>query len=120
MKKVWMGVVTGSLRHKEVDSWKVKSPALTRRRAYLLVFNPHLKSSLAICISDESSLVMASSDLCSPRPICVPIPADPDPSVVYFPPCTRLQRCDGCCGDALVICVPSPAAVRQVPVKVTS
>ncbi|XP_054728834.1 uncharacterized protein LOC129237887 isoform X2 [Anastrepha obliqua] len=36
-----------------------------------------------------------------------PLEPSPDPKVVYFPKCTRVKRCGGCCGSQLMSCQPT-------------
>ncbi|XP_053950848.1 uncharacterized protein LOC128858510 isoform X2 [Anastrepha ludens] len=47
---------------------------------------------------------------CIPENTVVPLtPLEPshDPKVVYFPKCTRVKRCGGCCGSQLMSCQPT-------------
>ncbi|XP_067640415.1 vascular endothelial growth factor C isoform X2 [Eurosta solidaginis] len=47
---------------------------------------------------------------CIPESTVVPLtPLEPshDPKVVYFPKCTRVKRCGGCCGSQLMSCQPT-------------
>jgi hypothetical protein len=51
---------------------------------------------------------MAQPDDCSPRDTSVRLPFDSsNPNVVYFPRCTKIERCGGCCASTNLECVPS-------------
>ncbi|KAL5012758.1 hypothetical protein ScPMuIL_011309 [Solemya velum] len=55
---------------------------------------------------EEEDLVLAGPDRCQPRLRTVVIPRDPDPSVMYWPTCTRIERCGGCCPTEILECLP--------------
>lgn len=59
---------------------------------------------------------IAEPDVCEPRPTTVPIPPDEDPRIVYWPTCTKVDRCGGCCGLDLLEC--APTAVETMIVQV--
>jgi hypothetical protein len=50
--------------------------------------------------------MIATPDVCEPRPTTVAIPPDTDPRIVYWPTCTQVPRCGGCCGLDLLECTP--------------
>ncbi|XP_059609483.1 platelet-derived growth factor subunit A isoform X1 [Phlebotomus argentipes] len=48
--------------------------------------------------------------LCTPEMTLVPlipVNSENDPSVVYYPQCTRVKRCGGCCSHRLLSCQPT-------------
>lgn len=71
-------------------------------------FNPQAVSLMANQI--------ATPDVCDPRPMTVRIPADSDPRVVFWPSCTQLDQCGGCCGHDLLEC--APTSTEPVTVQV--
>jgi len=60
--------------------------------------------------------MIATPDVCEVRPTTVVIPPDSDPRVVYWPTCTKVDRCGGCCGLDLLEC--APIEVRNITVQV--
>ncbi|GAB6030649.1 hypothetical protein CHUAL_007505 [Chamberlinius hualienensis] len=58
----------------------------------------------------------APSASCSPQPTTVPITFSSNPFDIYFPSCTRVDRCGGCCSHDLLECAPltTETAVYQV------
>lgn len=60
--------------------------------------------------------MIAVADVCEPRPMTVPIPPSNDPQVVYWPTCTKIDRCGGCCGFDLLEC--TATRVETVTVQV--
>ncbi|XP_062621386.1 vascular endothelial growth factor C-like, partial [Saccostrea cucullata] len=59
---------------------------------------------------------LAQYDYCSPRYQTVVIPRDTDPSITYFPPCTRVLRCGGCAPAEVLSCEPRQTSIKQVVV----
>ena len=51
--------------------------------------------------------MLARDDGCAPRNRTVSCQKDADPNVVYWPSCTRLQQCGGCCGHDMLECAPT-------------
>ncbi|XP_021340076.1 uncharacterized protein LOC110441279 isoform X2 [Mizuhopecten yessoensis] len=52
-------------------------------------------------------LMMAVYDPCTPRPATQYFGMEnPDPYVMYWPPCTRTNKCGGCCTNSMMACVP--------------
>ena len=50
---------------------------------------------------------MATSDECSPRNMSVRLPLDySDNQIAYYPECTMVQRCGGCCPTQFLSCEP--------------
>lgn len=54
-----------------------------------------------------SSVPFADPAVCTPQPTTVPIELSKEPYVLYFPSCTRLDRCGGCCSHELLECAPT-------------
>ncbi|KAI8798775.1 balbiani ring protein 3 [Biomphalaria glabrata] len=51
---------------------------------------------------------IADPDDCSPRLSTVRLNVtSPDPKIVFFPQCTKMERCGGCCSSPNLECVPS-------------
>ncbi|KAK7097037.1 uncharacterized protein [Littorina saxatilis] len=51
--------------------------------------------------------LMATSDECSPRNMSVRLPLDfSDNQIAYYPECTMVQRCGGCCPTQFLSCEP--------------
>lgn len=49
---------------------------------------------------------MAKAAGCMPELQTVKISPSSDPSVLYIPTCTRVERCGGCCSHSLLACQP--------------
>jgi len=47
------------------------------------------------------------SDECSPRNVTMQVPTPSVPNVVYWPTCTKLEQCGGCCGHERLECAPT-------------
>jgi len=63
------------------------------------------------------SEMLADGDSCSPRPSNVVIPLNAsDPRAFFYPTCTSVNRCGGCCGSDLLQC--SPTQTQRQAVKV--
>ncbi|XP_004535321.1 uncharacterized protein LOC101448652 isoform X2 [Ceratitis capitata] len=59
---------------------------------------------------ERANVQRAVPAACMPENTVVPLtPLNPslDPNVVYFPKCTRVKRCGGCCGSQLMSCQPT-------------
>jgi len=59
---------------------------------------------------------IATPDVCEPRLMSVPIPPDSDPKVMFWPTCTKLEQCGGCCGHDLLECTPTSSEIVVVQV----
>ncbi|XP_034171235.2 PDGF- and VEGF-related factor 1 [Osmia lignaria lignaria] len=57
---------------------------------------------------------------CTPELQTVPLKQDADPSTIYYPSCTRVKRCGGCCSHSLLSCQPTAVETRNFEVLVTS
>ncbi|CAG9864443.1 unnamed protein product [Phyllotreta striolata] len=44
---------------------------------------------------------------CIPESVTVPLTSTDDPTVMYLPKCTRIERCGGCCNHKLMSCQPN-------------
>lgn len=66
---------------------------------------------------ERSNSVMAKQANCEPSPTVVPTYERNDPSIVYFPRCTRVKRCTGCCGSELLSCQPKEIETRNFEVR---
>jgi hypothetical protein len=60
---------------------------------------------------------LASYDRCEPRYVTVMIEKDPNPNVLLWPPCTRVQRCSGCCPTDVLVCEPIMTEMVSLKVK---
>uniref|UniRef100_T1JHN3 Platelet-derived growth factor (PDGF) family profile domain-containing protein n=1 Tax=Strigamia maritima TaxID=126957 RepID=T1JHN3_STRMM len=61
---------------------------------------------------------LAQMAQCEPQLTPVVLDKSSDPSVIYFPSCTRVERCGGCCMHDLLACEPTKTEVLQVKVMV--
>ncbi|XP_076303428.1 PDGF- and VEGF-related factor 1 isoform X2 [Lasioglossum baleicum] len=57
---------------------------------------------------------------CIPALQPVSLKIDDDPSTLYFPSCTRINRCGGCCTHGRLSCQPVASVVRNFEVMVVS
>ena len=57
-------------------------------------------------LTDVAASVMAAEDGCAPRMTSVRIPSHSDPYVLYWPSCTQVPQCGGCCGHESLECQP--------------
>lgn len=60
----------------------------------------------AMHISGVGTARLASYDRCEPRFVTVMLPKDMDSNVLLWPPCTRIERCSGCCPSDVLVCEP--------------
>ncbi|XP_033608500.1 vascular endothelial growth factor A-A isoform X2 [Cryptotermes secundus] len=56
---------------------------------------------------DRKAAVMPKSATCALELVTVPLQDSDDKSVFYYPPCTRVERCGGCCSHDLLSCQPT-------------
>ncbi|KAH8291611.1 hypothetical protein KR018_006753, partial [Drosophila ironensis] len=56
---------------------------------------------------------------CSPQPTIVELkpPAEEGSDFYYTPACTRINRCNGCCGSMLISCQPTETEIVQLRVR---
>ncbi|XP_033743175.1 integumentary mucin C.1-like [Pecten maximus] len=60
-------------------------------------------------------IMMAEYDPCTPRPATQLFGGEnPDPYVMYWPPCTRTKKCGGCCTNSMMTCVPTRISTTPV------
>ncbi|KZC04388.1 Vascular endothelial growth factor B, partial [Dufourea novaeangliae] len=57
---------------------------------------------------------------CMPELQPVSLKLENDPSTIYYPSCTRVKRCGGCCSHALLSCQPVASEFRNFEVLVVS
>ena len=63
--------------------------------------------------------MLAEGDVCEPKPTTVVIPRNAsDLRSFYYPTCTRVNRCGGCCGSDLSECAPTQATVVNIKVSI--
>ena len=62
------------------------------------------------------SVEMAKGAECMPELQTVNIVSTDDPTILYIPQCTRIERCGGCCKHDLLSC--QPTKIDNVPFKV--
>ena len=97
------------------------SPSITWSLSAGLVFLTKYGSlSLVGAAAELMSSVIAPPDACEPRPSTVRIPPDPDPRFVYYPTCTPVPRCGGCCNVDLLECTPTSMDTIVVEVSITA
>ncbi|CAG9832219.1 unnamed protein product [Diabrotica balteata] len=53
---------------------------------------------------------------CKPENTTVPLVNSDDPSILYIPKCTRIERCNGCCSHRLLAC--QPVEIETISVQV--
>jgi len=62
--------------------------------------------------------MLVDGDTCQPKPTTVSIDQSAaEPGVIFYPQCTRVMRCGGCCGTDVLECVAT--RVQRVNVKVS-
>lgn len=69
---------------------------------------------------ERSNAEVPSPAGCAPELQTVPLNKDADPSTMYFPSCTRVKRCGGCCNHLLLSCQPAAVEIRNFQVLVMS
>ncbi|XP_003702304.1 PDGF- and VEGF-related factor 1 [Megachile rotundata] len=69
---------------------------------------------------ERSNAEKPTAATCMPELQTVPLKQDDDPSTFYFPSCTRVKRCGGCCNHSLFSCQPTAVDTRNFEVVVTA
>ncbi|XP_076224307.1 PDGF- and VEGF-related factor 1 isoform X1 [Nomia melanderi] len=69
---------------------------------------------------ERSKAEQPLSAKCEPELQPVTLKVDNDPSKFYYPSCTRIHRCGGCCSHSLLACEPVETNVRNFEVMVMS
>ena len=63
--------------------------------------------------------MLAEGDSCDPRPTSVEIPLNAsDIRAFYYPTCTKINRCGGCCGSDALECVATQVVRTNVKASV--
>nr|CAD7409739.1 unnamed protein product [Timema poppensis] len=69
---------------------------------------------------DERKAVLSPKPAtCKPESRTVPLTNSMDPSLFYFPTCTRVDLCGGCCSSELLSCQPTQTEILNYQVIVT-
>ncbi|XP_076760959.1 PDGF- and VEGF-related factor 1 [Xylocopa sonorina] len=68
---------------------------------------------LASRIGERSNAEEPTPAKCMPELQTVSLEQDNDPSIAYYPSCTRVKRCGGCCGSKLHSCQPLTTEIRN-------
>ncbi|XP_057342149.1 vascular endothelial growth factor A-like [Microplitis mediator] len=70
--------------------------------------------------TERSSMMIAKPAICQPEYQVVPLkPLGDDRDAVYFPSCTRVKRCGGCCYHRLLSCQPVERVIHNYQITVT-
>ncbi|XP_076236607.1 PDGF- and VEGF-related factor 1 isoform X2 [Calliopsis andreniformis] len=69
---------------------------------------------------ERSNAEKAIPAKCMPELQPVSLNLESDPSTMYFPSCTRIKRCGGCCSHSLLSCQPIASEFRNFEVAVMS
>ncbi|XP_017028669.1 uncharacterized protein Pvf1 isoform X1 [Drosophila kikkawai] len=67
----------------------------------------------------RSAVRNATPASCSPQPTIVELkpPGEEEANYYYTPSCTRISRCNGCCGSTLISCQPTETEIVQLRVR---
>ncbi|CAL7936890.1 unnamed protein product [Xylocopa violacea] len=76
--------------------------------------------SLTSKMGERSNAKQPTPAKCMPELQPVPLKQDDDPSTIYYPSCTRVNRCGGCCSHSLLSCQPVTSEIRNFEVIVAS
>ncbi|PSN35921.1 hypothetical protein C0J52_07155 [Blattella germanica] len=68
---------------------------------------------------DRKGAVVPKPASCKPELVTVPLHNSDDKSVLYYPSCTRVERCGGCCSHDLLSCQPTATELLNYQVIVT-
>nr|CAH7716868.1 unnamed protein product [Callosobruchus chinensis] len=67
----------------------------------------------------EDSAIIPKPAGCQPEKVSVKLGTDTDPTILYMPPCTRIERCGGCCSHPLLECQPTDTKIIPFQIKKT-
>ncbi|KAK7790659.1 hypothetical protein R5R35_006549 [Gryllus longicercus] len=70
-------------------------------------------------VDERKSILTAKAALCQPQLELVSLMVTTDPSMYYYPTCTRIERCGGCCGSHLMTCQAVESEIVNMKVIVT-
>lgn len=99
-------VVRQRLTQKEVRSTRSKN---TLKHSFLTnMLSVHLEAATT-----------PKSAGCSPENRSVNLKDTDDPSLYYYPACTRVNRCGGCCGHDLLSCQPTKVEILNFEVRIS-
>lgn len=69
---------------------------------------------------ERSNAIIPVAARCMPELQPVPFAHnETDPSIVYFPSCTRIKQCGGCCDHPLLSCQPTASITKNFQVLVS-
>lgn len=68
---------------------------------------------------ERSSAVAAKAAFCKPELQVIRLVENQEPNVLYFPQCTRIERCGGCCNHRLLKCQPTEFEIVNFSVTKT-
>ncbi|XP_067123741.1 platelet-derived growth factor C-like isoform X1 [Centruroides vittatus] len=74
----------------------------------------HVKTD-SVSTNNDSIVPVADQASCIPELKIVELPRPTDPTEIFWPPCTRVRRCGGCCTSRLLKC--APVATSTISVK---
>nr|XP_033337284.1 uncharacterized protein LOC117226745 [Megalopta genalis] len=69
---------------------------------------------------ERSNAIPATPAKCIPELQPVSLTENKERSILYFPSCTRVKRCGGCCSHALLSCQPVATELRNYEVTVVT
>lgn len=66
--------------------------------------------------TERSNAERPNQASCMPELQTVPLLENDDPSIIYYPTCTRVKRCGGCCTHPFLSCQPTATETRNFEV----
>ncbi|XP_050434463.1 vascular endothelial growth factor C-like [Adelges cooleyi] len=100
------------------DLFRKFLPDVDVYEAQQLVATSGLQTRTIMNIERKSALMPKASG-CTPEYRSVNLKDNDDPSLYYYPPCTRVNRCGGCCAHDLLACQPTKAEMLNFEVMVS-
>ncbi|XP_003696855.2 uncharacterized protein LOC100869681 [Apis florea] len=70
--------------------------------------------------TERSNAERPNQASCMPELQTVPLLENDDPSIIYYPTCTRVKRCGGCCTHPFLSCQPTAMETRNFEIFVTA